>query len=389
LARLANGAHAVYAADYDEKMHPGLGPQAEADLLYVQQLQLVERMRATPDEFVVWDVGLGAAANAIAVLRATRELTQPLRLVSFDNTAAPLAFALENAAALGYLHGYEQTLAALLKQQRLQFKDGAHEVDWQFHCTDFPAWLESATGAPLARRDATLAPTGGECPGENCPSDSRIEPLNRESVGAPASAPALGMHRSKAGGDAGAPGNREETFNTQHSTSNVPGQTFGPSLDVESSMLNVECSQGFLGEAGVRGERNAPAPHAILFDAFSPAKNPAMWTLPLFTNLFRALDPTRPCALTTYSRSTMFRVSLLLAGFHVGSGAATGMKEETTIAANTPALIASPLDQRWLERAHRSDSAEPLRTPVYARAKLSEANWELLRHHKQFLGTTC
>jgi hypothetical protein len=39
--------------------------------------------------------------------------------------------------------------------------------------------------------------------------------------------------------------NREGTFNAQHSTSNVQGQAFGHSLDVGSSMLNVECSQGF------------------------------------------------------------------------------------------------------------------------------------------------
>ena len=45
------------------------------------------------------------------------------------------------------------------------------------------------------------------------------------------------------------------------------------------------------------------APHAIFFDAFSPARNPAMWTLPLFENLFRHLDPRRPCALATYSRN--------------------------------------------------------------------------------------
>ena len=76
------------------------------------------------------------------------------------------------------------------------------------------------------------------------------------------------------------------------------------------------------------------APHAILFDAFSPAKNPAMWTLPLFTKLFQRLDPQRPCALPTYSRSTILRVTLLLAGFFVGVGHATGEKEETTIAAN-------------------------------------------------------
>ena len=66
-----------------------------------------------------------------------------------------------------------------------------------------------------------------------------------------------------------------------------------------------------------------------------------MWTLPHFENLFRALDPARPCALTTYSRSTLIRATLLLAGFHVGVGHATGLKEETTVAANVPALAAS------------------------------------------------
>ena len=87
-----------------------------------------------------------------------------------------------------------------------------------------------------------------------------------------------------------------------------------------------------------------PKPHVIMFDAFSPAKNPAMWTLPLFTNLFQLLDPQRPCALPTYSRSTMLRVTLLLAGFFVGVGHATGEKEETTIAANTLDLINEPLN---------------------------------------------
>ncbi len=109
-----------------------------------------------------------------------------------------------------------------------------------------------------------------------------------------------------------------------------------------------------------------------------------MWTLPVFENLFRALDPQRPCALTTYSRSTMLRVTLLLAGFFVGAGHATGMKEETTIAANDLSLLAEPLGQRWLERALRSDSAQPLREPVYSRAKLLPTTLDKLRVHPQF-----
>jgi tRNA U34 5-methylaminomethyl-2-thiouridine-forming methyltransferase MnmC len=126
-------------------------------------------------------------------------------------------------------------------------------------------------------------------------------------------------------------------------------------------------------------------PHAIMFDAFSPATNPGMWTQPLFANLFQLLDPTRPCALPTYSRSTMLRVTLLLAGFFVGVGHATGEKEETTLAANARELIAEPLNRKWLQRARRSTSAEPMWEPVYRQAPLAAETWARLQQHPQFL----
>jgi tRNA U34 5-methylaminomethyl-2-thiouridine-forming methyltransferase MnmC len=126
------------------------------------------------------------------------------------------------------------------------------------------------------------------------------------------------------------------------------------------------------------------APDAIFFDAFSPARNPAMWTLPMFENLFRRLDPQRLCALATYSRSTIPRVTLLLAGFFVGAGEAIADKEETTIAANSLALIERPLGARWLERARTSHSAEPLHTDEYRIAPLDPHTWERLRTHPQF-----
>ena len=277
LVPLANGEKTLFSSSYGEKMHPGLGPQAEAELLYVRQLRLRERMQAGAGEFVVWDVGLGGAANAVTALRSLREISGRLRLVSFDNTSEPLEFALNNAVALGYVAGYEEPMAGLLRDRRVEFQNGKLSVDWEFRLGDFPALLNSKDG--------------GRAP----------EP-----------------------------------------------------------------------------------PHAIFYDAFSPAKNPAMWTLPVFENLFRALDPQRPCALTTYSRSTMLRVTLLLAGFFVGAGHATGMKEETTIAANDLSLIAEPLNARWLERALRSDSAEPLLEPVYSRAKLLLVTADRLKRHPQF-----
>jgi tRNA U34 5-methylaminomethyl-2-thiouridine-forming methyltransferase MnmC len=280
LVRLNNGICSVRSLADAETFHPVVGPVAEAQALYVNQLRLRERIQNHAGEFVIWDVGLGAAANALSVLRATRDIACHIRLVSFDHTLEPLAFALKHAADLGYFGGYENQLKQFLHEHRVAFQDGGQSVNWEFHHGDFPTLI----------------------------SKSDI-------------------------------GNRKSEI---------------------------------------------PAPHAILFDAYSPAKNPAMWTLPLFTNLFQLLDPQRPCALPTYSRSTILRVTLLLAGFFVGVGHATGEKEETTIAANDLNLIAEPLDARWLDRARRSHSAEPMMEPIYHILPLSAPSWERLQAHPQF-----
>jgi tRNA U34 5-methylaminomethyl-2-thiouridine-forming methyltransferase MnmC len=276
LVRLNNGICSVRSLADDETFHPVVGPVAEAEALYVNQLRLRERLKNHSGKFVIWDVGLGAAANALTVLRATKNIECKIRLVSFDHTIEPLEFALKNADALGYFGGYENHLKGFLREHRVAFRDDQQSVNWELHLGDFPTLLAQS------------------------------------------------------------------------------------------------------------GAEQFPKPHAILFDAYSPAKNPAMWTLPLFTNLFQLLDPQRSCALPTYSRSTILRVTLLLAEFFVGVGHATGEKEETTIAANDLNLISEPLDGRWLERARRSHSAEPMTEAIYKIAPLSDKSWKKLQAHPQF-----
>ena len=276
LVQLANGVRSIRSLAHGETMHPCLGPSAEAEALYVRQLRLMERLERAAEEFVVWDVGLGGAANALAVLGATRGSSARLRLISFDEGPGLVEFALANASALGYFAEYQAPLRQLARQGHAQFQNGCQPVIWEAHFGDFPAVLET----PQAPR--------------------------------------------------------------------------------------------------------WPKPHAILYDPFSPAKNPAMWTLPVLSGLHRLLDPVRPCLLATYSRSTMVRVTLLLAGFYVGAGQPTGPKQETTVAANHLALLEHPLAARWLDRARRSNGAEPLATPAYRQAALSAQTWSALRSHPQF-----
>src|SRR5450432_1761329 len=143
LVQLAGGAHTIHSVTHGETFHPVIGPVAEAEALYVRQLQLRDRLKNHSGEFVIWDVGLGAAANALTVLRATRDISCAIRLVSFDCTIEPLEFALKHAAELGYFGGYENHLEEFLREHRVTFQDGGQSVNWEFHLGDFPKLINS------------------------------------------------------------------------------------------------------------------------------------------------------------------------------------------------------------------------------------------------------
>ncbi len=126
------------------------------------------------------------------------------------------------------------------------------------------------------------------------------------------------------------------------------------------------------------------SPHSIFFDPYSAATNPEMWTLDVFSALWKKLDPNSECLLTNYTRSTAVRVSLLLAGFYVGVGCEIGEKAETTIASNQLHLLKKPLDRAWLKRIKASLNSAPLRTSVYSKSKMSDEDFERLQKHPQF-----
>jgi tRNA U34 5-methylaminomethyl-2-thiouridine-forming methyltransferase MnmC len=137
---------AVHDSRTGETMHPGLGPWQEAQQLYVEGSQLALRLREPAPRkagpaLTVFDVGLGAAANALAALACREALlagaaaarqVRPLHLVSFEQDLEPLRFAIAHAAQLGYPSGREAPLQALLDRGRVE----APGVTWELRLGD-------------------------------------------------------------------------------------------------------------------------------------------------------------------------------------------------------------------------------------------------------------
>jgi len=91
-----------------ESMHAGLDPSVEARALYVGQSRLAERLcAATSEALVVWDVGLGAAHNAMATIQCCEasgnHAQRPVKLISFEHDVASLRLALRNAKQFRHL----------------------------------------------------------------------------------------------------------------------------------------------------------------------------------------------------------------------------------------------------------------------------------------------
>ena len=268
LVTLKSGIKSLRLVANQETFHPGIGPIAEAHILHVQQQRLVERC-AKPGRFIIWDVGLGAAANALCAIQALQHCPADVDMHSFDLTTAPLEFALRHAAELGYLEAHQKPIRHLLANGQVKLG----RLRWYLHRGDF--------------RQEMLCP-------------------------------------------------------------------------------------------------DLPSPHAVFYDPYSAAGNREMWTLEHFSKLRQRLDDHTSCLVTNYTRSTVMRVTWLLAGFYVGIGAAIGEKAETTVASNCLSTLERPLGRQWLQRIALSHSASPLREALQPLAPITPEDWAKLLCHPQF-----
>lgn len=149
-----------------ETMHSVSNPTGEARALYVEQPGLVRRLQGrgngrvaeaaqgllppdgtvalafpwTPDSaYCIWDVGLGAATNAMAAIQAAEELLalgrmqRPLRILSFERDLHPLRLATREAAR--FFHLRHPAPAAL--RDRGEWIHPSGMIHWRLREGDF------------------------------------------------------------------------------------------------------------------------------------------------------------------------------------------------------------------------------------------------------------
>ena len=135
-----------------EVMHSVNRPSDEAQKLYVDQSALAARLLrpATGDaaEWVIWDVGLGAASNAMAAIACFEQTLashgaaalRPLRIVSFECDLDPLRLALREPGKFPHIrHGAPHEV---LKQGHWEHASGL--LRWNLHKGDFLKFIETS-----------------------------------------------------------------------------------------------------------------------------------------------------------------------------------------------------------------------------------------------------
>lgn len=117
-----SGASAMRDRLSGEVMHPVVGPEREAERLYLGPSRLAQRLREPATQpLLLLDVGLGAGSNAIAAWSSSERRSavgRPLDIVSFDRStsALELAAAPEHRAAFGLEGGAGSAARALLQR---------------------------------------------------------------------------------------------------------------------------------------------------------------------------------------------------------------------------------------------------------------------------------
>jgi queuine tRNA-ribosyltransferase len=126
-----------------EIMHSRTDPMEEARQLYVEQARLAERLRESSVEpLILWDVGLGAAANAMAAIKSyeSAKPERPLQIISFENDLDPLRLAAANIKSFPYLRA--ELAASIIAHGEWRSDDA--KLIWKLLSGDFVTTMNRA-----------------------------------------------------------------------------------------------------------------------------------------------------------------------------------------------------------------------------------------------------
>ncbi|HEY2712175.1 MAG TPA: tRNA guanosine(34) transglycosylase Tgt [Chthoniobacterales bacterium] len=134
-----------------EIMHLRTPPMEEACSLYVEQSDLAAHLRSSETApLIIWDVGLGAAANAVAAIQcyereASLASVRPLHLVSFENDLDSLRLALRHIDIFSYLN--RDGPSAILERGSWESQNPIR-LRWQLVLGDFLQTVVQTPSAP-------------------------------------------------------------------------------------------------------------------------------------------------------------------------------------------------------------------------------------------------
>jgi queuine tRNA-ribosyltransferase len=167
------GHYSIVHLDSGEVMHPKLDPNIEARTLYVEQSRLANRLEDnldTGEELVIWDVGLGAAYNAMAAVRAYEEKCQRLiaeghadalprlRMISFENNLDALRLSLLHMKKFPHLKHAGPNV--LMRDGVWRSKD--FPIEWELLEGDFLECMAQARDPDLIYYDPYSFKTNSE-----------------------------------------------------------------------------------------------------------------------------------------------------------------------------------------------------------------------------------
>lgn len=156
-----NGEARIRQKSSGEVMHSVNDPNAEAKSLYVDQSQLLNKAREPGADLVIWDVGLGAAYNAMATIRTleTAEgITRNIKLVSFENDLNALRLALAHANRFEHLH--HPAPSQLLENRK--WCSGESPLEWSLFEGDFLNQMSEAPAPDIIFYDPFSAKADSE-----------------------------------------------------------------------------------------------------------------------------------------------------------------------------------------------------------------------------------